>query len=234
MGPDSSPALDGQVLLGIALRSSGHPDEAEPQFEQALDPLRTRFGDAASATLAARLSLGVNLWSLDRFAEAEAEMCPVFEQYQESLEPDHPHALVCQVNLAALMRQKLDSEKAAKYIAAALAGLERVLGPAHPYTLAAETVHGVLLADQKDLGQAVHVETRTLGLLTSTLGPTHPDTLRCHANLLLTRRDRGEDTAAELERVIDQLETPLGADHPTVKTLRKRRRLLRALDPQPF
>jgi MinD-like ATPase involved in chromosome partitioning or flagellar assembly len=234
LGIDSAGALDGQVLLGIALRSSGHPDEAEPQFEHALDLLRTRFGDAASATLAGRLSLGVNLWSLDRFAEAEAEMCPVFEQYRESLEPDHPHALVCQVNLAALMRQKLDSAKAAEYITAALAGLERVLGPAHPYTLAAEMVHGVLLADQEDLIQAAQVETRTLGLLTSTLGPTHPDTLRCHANLLLTRRDRGEDTSAELEQVIGQLETPLGADHPTIKTLRKRRRLLRALDPQPF
>jgi tetratricopeptide (TPR) repeat protein len=234
MGPDSAAALDGQVLLGIALRSSGHPDEAEPQFEQALDLLRTRFGNAASATLAGRLSLGVNLWSLDQFAEAEAQMCPVFEQYQKSLEPNHPHALVCQVNLAALMRQKLNPEKAAEYIAVALDGLERVLGPEHPYTLAAEMVNGVLLADQKDFDRAEDVETRTRDALVRTLGATHPDTLRCRANLLLTRRDRGEDTSADLERVIGQLELQLGADHPTVKTLRKRRRLLRALDPQPF
>ena len=234
LGVDSAAALDGQVLLGIALRSVGHPAEAEPQFEQALDLLRTRLGTAGSATLAGRLSFAVNLWSLDRFAEAEAEMCPVLEQYQNSFGPNHPHTLVCRVNLAALLRQQLDLEKATESISLALDGLERVLGPEHPYTLAAEMVHGVLLADQKNFDKAADVETRTLSVLVPTLGTAHPDTLRCRANLLLTRRDLGEDTSADLERVIGQLELLLGADHPTVKTLRKKRRLLRALDPQPF
>jgi len=34
--------------------------------------------------------------------------------------------------------------------------------------------------------------------------------------------------------VIEELELMLGADHPTIATLRENRRLLRALDPQPF
>ena len=138
------------------------------------------------------------------------------------------------MNLAALLRQQLDPKKAEESISLALDGLERVLGPEHPYTLAAEMVHGVLLADQKDFAKATDVETRTFGMLARTLGTAHPDTLRCRANLLLTRRDLGEDTSTDLERVIGQLELLLGADHPTVKTLRKKRRLLRALDPQPF
>jgi tetratricopeptide (TPR) repeat protein len=234
MEVDSASALDGQILLGIALRSSGHPEEAEPQLEQAVDRLRTRFGDTASATLAGRLSLAVNLWSMDQFAEAEAEMYPVLEQYRDSLGPNHPHTLVCQVNLAALMRQKLDPEQAAAFIGLALDGLRRVLGLEHPYTLAAEMVDGVLLADQKDFDKAADAGTRTLEVLARTLGTAHPDTLRCRANLLLIRKDRGEDTSADLERVIGQLELLLGTDHPTVKTLRKKRRLLRALDPQPF
>jgi hypothetical protein len=104
----------------------------------------------------------------------------------------------------------------------------------HPYTLAAEMVHGVLLVDQKDFAKAADVETRTLGVLARTLGTAHPDTLRCRANLLLTRRDLGEDTSSDLEGVIGQLELLIGADHPTVKTLRKKRRLLRTLDLQPF
>jgi tetratricopeptide (TPR) repeat protein len=234
LGVDSPAALDGQILLGIALRSAGNPAEAEPQFEQALDLLSARFGEAGSATLAGRLSFAVNLWSLDRFAEAEALMYPVLEQYQNSLGPNHPHALVCQVNLAALQRQQLDKEKAAESIDQALEGLERVLGPEHPYTLAADMVYGVLLADRKDLDKAAEVEMRTFGVLARKLGTAHPDTLRCRANLMLTRRDLGEDVSAELERVISQLELLLSTDHPTVKTLRKKRRLLRALDPQPF
>ena len=234
LGVDSAAALDGQVLLGIALRSAGRPDEAEPQFEQALDLLRLRLGNAASATLAGRLSFAVNLWSLDRFAEAEAEMGSVLEQYQDGLGPNHPHTLVCQVNLAALLRQQMDSEKAAESISLALDGLERVLGAEHPYTLAAEMVHGVLLADQKAFNKAAEVEVRTLDTLERTLGAAHPDTLRCRANLLLIRRDLEEDTSANLEQVIGQLELLLGADHPTVKTLRMKRRLLRTLDLQPF
>jgi tetratricopeptide (TPR) repeat protein len=234
MGIDSAAALDGQVLLGIAMRSAGNPAEAEPQFEQALELLRTRFGSTGSATLAGHLSFAVNLWALDLFPEAEAEIRPVLEEYQNSLGPTHPHTLVCQVNLAALLRQQLASGKAAKTISLALDGLERVLGPEHPYTLAAEMVHGALLADQNLFDKAADVETRTLGVLERKLGVAHPDTLRCHANLLLTRRDCGEDTSVDFERVVSQLELLLGADHPTVKTLRKKRRLLRALDPQPF
>ena len=231
---DSAGALDGQVLLGIALRSAGHPADAAPQFEQALELLAARFGETASATLAARLSFAINLWALEKFPEAEAEMCPVLEHYQNSLGPDHPHTLVCHVNLASLQRQKLDPENATESIGVALKGLERVLGDEHPYTLAAEMVHGVLLADRREFDKAADVETRTLDVLARTLGTSHPDTMRCEANLLLTRRGLGQDTSAELERVIGQLEVVVGVDHPTIKTLRRKRPLLRALDPQPF
>jgi tetratricopeptide (TPR) repeat protein len=234
LGADSAAALDGQVLLGIALRSAGRPDEAEIQFLGALGPLNARFGASGSATLAGRLSYAVNLWALDRFAEAEDEIHRVLAAYERSLGPNHPHALVCRVNLAATLRQRLEPEKAAESIAAALDGLERVLGSEHPYTLAAEMVDGVLLADREEFDKAAEVGARTFSVLARVLGTTHPDTLRCRANLLLTRRDLGEDTTADLRRVIDQMELVLGTEHPTVSTLRENRRLLRALDPQPF
>jgi tetratricopeptide (TPR) repeat protein len=234
LGADSAAALDSQILLGIALRSAGLPAEAETQFQEALGRLSARFGDSGSATLAGRLSYAVNLWSLDRFAEAEDEIRRVLAVYESSLGQSHPHTSVCRVNLAATLRQRLEPEKAAESIAAALDGLERVLGAEHPYTLAAEMLDGVLLADREEFDKAAEVEARTFGVLARTLGTTHPDTLRCRANLLLTRKDLGEDTTAELRRVIDQLELVLGADHPTVSTLGENRRLLRALDPQPF
>jgi hypothetical protein len=95
-------------------------------------------------------------------------------------------------------------------------------------------VEGVLLADQGDLGKAVELETVTAAAMARTLGPGHPDTLRCQANLLLTRKELGENTAQQRDRLISQLELLLGAEHPTIATLRGERRLLRALDPQPF
>jgi hypothetical protein len=95
-------------------------------------------------------------------------------------------------------------------------------------------VEGVLVADQENFDKAAEVNARTADALARTLGPIHPDTLRCKANWLQVRRDLGEDTAVELHRVLDQLELTLGTGHPTIATLRENRRLLRALDPQPF
>lgn len=234
LGPDSVAALDGQVLLGIALRSEGKPQEAEELFAAALNVLVARFGDSASATLACRLSYAVNLWSLDRFVEAEEEFRSVLASYEHIFGENHPHALVCRVDLAAALRQRLEPHQAAAEISIARDGLERVLGAEHPYTLAAEMVDGVLLADEGDFGQAAELQARTLNALARALGTIHPDTLRARANLLLTRRDLGQDTAEDLSRAIAQLELLLGAEHPTVLTLRKNRRLVRALDPQPF
>lgn len=119
-------------------------------------------------------------------------------------------------------------------IGPALADLESTLGPQRPYTLAAAMVCGSLLADQGNLEQAEKMESKTFQVFATTLGPSHPDTLRCQANLLLTRRQRGEDTAAMREMVITQLADLLGTDHPNIGTLRGGRRLMRALDPQPF
>jgi hypothetical protein len=158
----------------------------------------------------------------------------VLAAYERSLGPNHPHALVCRVNLAAALRQRLEPEQAATEISAARDGLERVLGPEHPYTLAAEMVDGVLLADRGDYDKAAELQVHVFGALARVLGTMHPDTLRARANLLLTRADLGDDTADDLRRAVGQLELLLGAGHPTVATLRKTRRLLRALDPQPF
>jgi MinD-like ATPase involved in chromosome partitioning or flagellar assembly/tetratricopeptide (TPR) repeat protein len=239
MGADSAAALEAQVLLGIAIRSAGKPKDAIPQFEGALDLLRARLTETGSATLACRLSYSVTLLVVDRVAEAEAEIRPVLAAYRTSLGANHPYSLVCQTNLAAALRQQREREpdkvaEAAAVVGAALDGLERVLGPEHPYTLAAAMVDSVLRADQGQFEWAAQAEARTAAVLARTLGSTHPDTLRCRANLLLTRRSLGEDTTADLAKVIEELELILGADHPTISTLRENRRLLRALDPQPF
>jgi MinD-like ATPase involved in chromosome partitioning or flagellar assembly/tetratricopeptide (TPR) repeat protein len=244
LGGDSPAALDAQVLLGIALRSAGRAEEAADQFDEARRRLTSRFDENSSATLACRLSNSANLISLERYGEAVDEMLPVLAAYQSRRGVQHPHSLVCHVNLATALhlRADQDQDQALAQINLAVGGLEGVLGAQHPYTLAAEMVYAVLLADAGDLEEAEKVETRAADTLAHTLGDSHPDTLRCRANLLLTRQQRGgQQTAAELdqviaerEQVIADLELAIGAEHPTVTTLREGRRVLRALDPQPY
>jgi cellulose biosynthesis protein BcsQ/tetratricopeptide (TPR) repeat protein len=234
MGADSAAALEALVLLGIARRSAGKPQEAMPQFEEALSQLRARFTDTGNATLACRLSYAINLLMLDRPAKAEEEMRFVYAEYQRNLGPGHPYSLVCQVNLATALREQQDTGQAAALVSGALDGLRTVLGPEHPSTLAAAMVSSVLRVDQGAFQQAAEAESRIAAALARTLGPEHPDTLRCRANLLLTRGRLGDDTATDLARAIGQLERALGEGHPTLATLRQGRQVLRALDPQPF
>jgi tetratricopeptide (TPR) repeat protein len=234
LGTDSLATLDAQVLLGIALRSAGQPVRAEPEFQAALAMLTSRYGESHGASLACRLSHSANLLSLDRFAEAEKGIRDVLMEYERRLGPGHPHSLMCSVNLASALRLQSMQAQAMDAIGTALGGLEPTLGGQHPYALAAAMVYGSLLADQGMLEAAEDVEAQTVEALTVTLGHNHPDTLRCQANLLLTRLQRDENVAAQRARVIDQLAQRIGADHPDIGTLRGERRLMRALDPQPF
>jgi MinD-like ATPase involved in chromosome partitioning or flagellar assembly/tetratricopeptide (TPR) repeat protein len=234
-GPGSEAALDAQVLYGIALRSAGQASKAESPFREAQEILNDRFGESSSRALACRLSHAANLLSLEQVDAALAEIRHVLPEYERSLGHAHPHTLVCRVNLASALRLSSPLAQATEAIDAATVELERVLGPQHPYTLAAMMVFGVLLADQDDLARAEEVESRTVRSLARALGATHPDTLRCRANLLLTRQQRGDNAAkGERDAVISQLAELIGEDHPNIATLRGDRRLMRALDPQPF
>lgn len=113
--------------------------------------------------------------------------------------------------------------------------LQAGLGDDHPYTLAAQAVLGVLLADQDEPDRAEQVESQAVHRMAAVLGKEHPDTLRTRANLLLTAQQRATGgAAAERDRVIDQLVAILGADHPHIGLLRRERRLMHTLEPQPF
>jgi MinD-like ATPase involved in chromosome partitioning or flagellar assembly/tetratricopeptide (TPR) repeat protein len=235
LGINSPAALSGRMLLGIAQRSAGRLDDAETSFDEALSGLAARFGDSSSEALACRLSRAANLLSLDLLDAGVADIRAVLAEYEQRLGPVHPHTLVCQVNLASALRLLSMPDQAMAAITTAIDGLELSIGAQHPYTLAAAMVLAVLLADRGDLQKAAEVEARTATSMEQTLGPAHPDTLRSRANLLLTRHQLGDRNAqAERDAVIAELAVLIGEDHPSIEALRGERRLMRALDPQPF
>jgi cellulose biosynthesis protein BcsQ/tetratricopeptide (TPR) repeat protein len=224
-----------QVLLGIALRSSGRPKDAEAHFRDALDGLTRRSGGSSSDALSCRISHAGNLLALRQPDVAEQEIRKVLSAYQERLGKSHPHTLVAMLNLADALRQTEQLADALDAAQSAATGLKEALGERHPYTLAALVSVGVLLADRDDLETAEALEAQTTEWLRDSLGPGHPDTLVSHANLLLTRIERGShEDEAEREDIVRQLADLIGADHPHIARLRQERRLMRILDPQPF
>jgi tetratricopeptide (TPR) repeat protein len=235
VGAQSPVTLDAQVLLGITLRSAGRSEEAEKEFTAAQQPLDERFGSDSSQALACRLSHAANLIQLDLLEQATEDIRVVLEGYTQRLGEKHPHTLTCRVNLASALRLRRFHDEAMAEVALAVSGLTEVLGPEHPYTLAGEMVRATLLADRGDLAASEELDEHTAAALARVQGPDHPDTLRCRGNLLLTRRQLGADSAeAEREALIEQLSATIGAAHPTIGVLRAGRRLVRALDPQPF
>jgi len=107
--------------------------------------LTRRFGPSSSEVLACRLSNAANLLTMDRFEEATTDTRQVLAAYSERLGSRHPHTLVCQVNLAAVLRNTHRDEALAA-IRESVTGLADVLGDDHPYTLAAQMSYGTLLA----------------------------------------------------------------------------------------
>jgi MinD-like ATPase involved in chromosome partitioning or flagellar assembly/tetratricopeptide (TPR) repeat protein len=235
VGDEPVAEWNAQVLLGIAMRGSGRPNDAAAYFMNALDGLARRFGEYSPEALACRLSYAGNLLTLRQAEIAERVIREVLARYHQDLGPSHPHTLVAQLNLADALRQ-IDQPAAALDAArTAAAGLTATLGENHAYALAAQVSVAVLLAERGELAAAEELETRTVGRLSKALGENHPDALRGRANLLLTRAEMGNEAAeGEREEVIKRLAEVLGTEHPHIGRLGEERRLMRTLDPQPF
>lgn len=234
-GPDSRRTLNSRVLLGIALRSAGRSQQAEQNFRAGLEGLTRRFGVDHSDTLACRLSNASNLLVLARFEEGEREIRAVMKVLRQRLGDRHAHYLVAEVNLASALRLQAKHTEALPFTEEALAGLRDTLGVDHPYTLAAAMVYATVKADQGDLDEAEALDADTARRMAATLGSRHPDTLRCQANHMLTEMMRGASWAAKARtQLIDELEKVVGHDHPNLATLRAERKVVRAVDPQPY
>ncbi|WP_433332322.1 FxSxx-COOH system tetratricopeptide repeat protein [Spirillospora sp. CA-294931] len=234
-GIDSRRALNAQVLLGVAQRSAGKSKDAERNFLAAHEGLIRRFGPEHSDSLACRVSNASNLLVLSRLKDGEREIREVMAVLERRLGSTHAHHLVCGVNLASALRLLSNPKEARAVVEHARAGLSEALGADHPHTLAAVMVHATIQADLGELDEAEALESDTAARMAKTLGSRHPDTLRCQANHMLTKSAMGDTWAAGARvKVCDQLEELLGSGHPSLETLRANRRVVRAVDPQPY
>jgi MinD-like ATPase involved in chromosome partitioning or flagellar assembly/tetratricopeptide (TPR) repeat protein len=234
LGPDSLEALDALTVQGIALRADGRFSESEQMLATAVRNTEHRFGLASRVTLSFRLSYGLTLLVLDRNPEATGIIRETLEYFQRTLGPDHPHRLICLIDLATALREGDRFAEALEVAEAAVDRLVVTLGDDHPYTLAAQVVKAVLLADTGKLQESRDLDEASLARFERVLGSRHPDTLRCRANLRLTQERLGESQAPDRRFLVADLCRVLGAEHPNVTIVREGRRLLRAVDPQPF
>ncbi|BCJ39483.1 hypothetical protein GCM10010168_62690 [Actinoplanes ianthinogenes] len=227
-GQHSRDALAVQANLAVSLRCAGHLDEARELLDEAYERLTTILGPDGPETLLTRLSRAANMLLTDDFAAARAE----FEKTEELLvrrfgADRHPYVLVGRVNLAVALGEAGAVELALPIAAATVEELRAKLGPAHPSTMAAENNLAVFLIESGDREGGRELLTATADRIVVALGGTHPDTALSQANLALVR---GTDHLPFLHRLAERV----GSDHPSVRSLQRRRFVYRVLDPHTY
>jgi len=234
-GDDARITLLAYLWFGIAQRCAGYPEQAEESINTAMSGLSRGFGRDSGDALASRLSQALNELALGRIQVGREAAEAVLRSYESRVGSDHPHVLICRLNIATALCLEENYATAQDYAGRAADGLEARLGSSHPYTLAAKLVLASALAGQGALADAARLEELVEDERARTLGPQHPDTLRCRVNLLLTQQ-KLEDPAARArrEQAIAALAAVIGAEHPDVRAARRESRLLSVIDPQPF
>ncbi len=237
LGSNDRITLNARLLLGVALRCAGHADQAEVHIAWARNGLSRGFGQDSTDALASRLSQALNWMAMgrERISEAKNAAQDVLLVYKTRVGADHPHSLICLLNISTALCIEGDYPAAETEARAAADGLEDRLGAAHPYTLAARMVLAGVWASQGKLADARELEQLVTTERERVLGPDHPDTLRCRVNLLLTQQALGIERApVERQAVAGDLGAIVGDEHPDVIAAINGTRLLCAIDPQPF
>jgi len=235
LGDDDRITLNARRWLGVALRCAGHPEQAASHFDAARIGLTRGWGEDSSDALGCRLSQALNLLALNRIPDGRMAAEGVLAVYKGRMGPEHPHFLICNLDISAALCLGAEYPAAEAAARTAVEGLQGRLGPAHPYTLAAKMVLASTRAFQNELAEALELEKAVTNESDRVLGPQHPDTLRCRANLVLTQHALAVEEAANgRQAVIEELDRSLGPDHPDVSAVIKGGRLLCIIDPQPF
>jgi cellulose biosynthesis protein BcsQ/tetratricopeptide (TPR) repeat protein len=234
-GDDARITLNAHRWLGIAQRCVGLSREAAAHLDMAVDGLSRAFGSESSDAMAARLSRALNYLALGRVRDGRESAGEVLAAYERRLGPDHPHSLICLLNIGTALCLEGDYAAARENVWRAVDGLASRLGENHPYTLAAKLTLASVLARLGQLAEAAQLQELVEAARADVLGAQHPDTIRCRVNLLLTQAELGiPGAAADREQAVAELTALLGPDYPDARAAVEREWLLCVIDPQPF
>ena len=88
LGDNDRNTLNARLLLGVALRCAGHPDQAEAHIDSARIGLTRGFGKDSSDALACRLSQALNWLAEGRYAGGQGGAEEVLAVYEGRLGSD--------------------------------------------------------------------------------------------------------------------------------------------------
>ena len=200
-----------------ALFSDGRFNEAEANFNNALQSYREILGPEHPSTLAIIANLASTYRNQGRWKEAEELQATELKIRSKVLGAEHPGTLTSIANLASTLCNQGRWKEAEDLELQVMETRKRVLGAEHPETLASMANLALTYQNQGRWKEAEDLEVQVMETRKRVLGAEHPETLASIANLASTYWHQGRWKEAEdLEvQVIETKKRVLGAEHPS-------------------
>lgn len=212
----------GRNTLGQLRYDQGDYDEAERQFQVALQRLRTGGVEEQARYIDTHGGLARVFSAQGRYEAAERESRTALALAQQRLGPAHPDVAHSRSNLAVILAHQGRQAEAEAEHRAAIVLLVAALGPTHLRVARTRINLANTLCDQLRLDEG-EVEYRAgISAMEQSLEPDHPDIDLARVNLAsaLGEQRKDAEAEAELRTVLSRLEPRLGPDHPNVAKVR--------------
>ncbi len=199
----------------------GHPDKAEPLFQEALEGLRATRGCDHSDTLTVMMNLAVLESESGRYDSAEARLKQAVEGFRNAFGVEHPKTLQAMGNLAGLYSRRGRYAEAVEMTRQVIDGLRAVRGADHPETLLHMRNLGTTYMLDRKYDEAEQQLKDVLELYRAKLGVEHPDTLTAVNDLAFVYLEtKRYDQAEELFRpALAASRVKPGKQHPLTHKL---------------
>ncbi|HEY0735251.1 MAG TPA: FxSxx-COOH system tetratricopeptide repeat protein [Herpetosiphonaceae bacterium] len=196
-------------------------DQRNPRLFLALQPhlrvlIEAALGRADARTAALCDALGVHLWLLGGYDEAQGYLEQAVAIRQRVLGLEHPDTVRSFNRLGGVLWAQGHYAEAQGYLEQALAIRQRVLGEDHPDTALSLTSLGVVLAEQGRYAEAQRAHAQALAIKARVLGEDHPRTATSLNNLGDVYESQGHYAAAQrhYEQALAIWQRVMGEDHP--------------------
>ncbi|HEY0604685.1 MAG TPA: FxSxx-COOH system tetratricopeptide repeat protein [Herpetosiphonaceae bacterium] len=216
------PAAQTAVEATILHVAGALNDQRNPRLFLAVQPHLRFLTEAAKLRADARTAalcdaLGVHLWQLGVYDEAQGYLEHAVAIRQRVLGGDHPDTARSLSNLANVFYGHGQYAEAQHAHAQALAIRQRVLGGDHLDTARSLNNLGTILEAQGKYAEAQHYIEQAVAIQERVLGREHPVTAVALNNLANVLRSQGQYTLAQhyLEQALTVRKRVLGMDHPS-------------------
>lgn len=205
-------------VLSRVHRALGQLELSRELAEKAVEIDRRTLGTQHPDSARSLDNLGVTLYGLAEFSDAEQAHRNALKIARGSLEPDHSLVLSALNNLGAVLTAREAFDEAEKVLRESLAIREDRFGRNSAEVAVARYQLGVLAGSQGNYSEAQQHFQSALSIRRSSLGEDHPLSLLTRSSLADVLRLNGDYAAAE-QAFLEVLETRrrvLGAMHPQV------------------